>query len=629
MDPIKIMYDQRQNFVIVALTGESGSGCTTFAQLMNQNFENWNDNEYRNEDDIQRFLVSNKKNEIVFSREYITCLQYNQRNYKPFYILKYRNVLLLYALHKIARKNDSYKAFLENFLNIVEKKFLPSQKQGKDLTYEINRTITMEDLIAVELDEGLFKSLNILQEDDNSGLAAFYFKSDFEIRCNAFYDLLRRKDYYAKNFFVHRLACAIRATGNPEKLYDDYKDIKDTSHLFSIVALINQLIKGFHNIDKESERRFVIDSVRNSMEILYLRERYNSFYMLAIHNDNSIKDLLMNKVRMCGFGEETAKIMVQNMMRLSREEMKTDDFEHGLLYAPDISKCVSDSEIHISFNHKSLLESSFYSYAEQWLKFSALISRPGIITPSSDERNMSIAYVAKFNSGCISRQVGCAIVDAENAIQSIGWNDPPSPQLPCNLRYMDELLRMKNDNPNDNIHQIYSRFEIEDDTQYEWKEIKDAPNETACGFCGGIQHDLNENILQKLKQEGLPYPYCFRSRYNKYKGNKDQVNTRSLHAEENTMLRIARGGGAGLNGGTMYVTASPCVLCSKKAYQIGIRDIVYLDPYTDIAPSLILSCGYNQPNLRPFRGAVGVAFYKLYQPFMPYKDELSIYEQSE
>lgn len=58
------------------------------------------------------------------------------------------------------------------------------------------------------------------------------------------------------------------------------------------------------------------------------------------------------------------------------------------------------------------------------------------------------------------------------------------------------------------------------------------------------------------------------------------------------MLRISRQGGVGLCGGTMYVTASPCVLCSKKAYQIGIRDIVYLDPYTDIATSIILECGF-------------------------------------
>ena len=59
----------------------------------------------------------------------------------------------------------------------------------------------------------------------------------------------------------------------------------------------------------------------------------------------------------------------------------------------------------------------------------------------------------------------------------------------------------------------------------------------------------------------------------------------------------------------------------------GITEIVYLDPYTDIALELILMCGYDQPKLRPFMGAIGETFYKLYQPFMPYKDELALWEK--
>ena len=148
------------------------------------------------------------------------------------------------------------------------------------------------------------------------------------------------------------------------------------------------------------------------------------------------------------------------------------------------------------------------------------------------------------------------------------------------------------------------------------------------GFCEYLNNDTSKEVCNKLKNKRLNYPYCFRSRYNKYTGKKDGVPTRSLHAEENTMLRIAHRGGTSLEGGTMYVTASPCVLCSKKAYQIGIRDIVYLDPYTDIAPDLILHCGFDQPRLRVFTGALGSTFYKLYQPFLPLKDELAIYEKT-
>lgn len=75
----------------------------------------------------------------------------------------------------------------------------------------------------------------------------------------------------------------------------------------------------------------------------------------------------------------------------------------------------------------------------------------------------------------------------------------------------------------------------------------------------------------------------------------------------------------------MFTTASPCELCAKKAYQLGISKIVFIDPYPGIASSHILSSGENSPELSLFRGAVGSAFHKLYQPFMPFKDELDMY----
>lgn len=78
-----------------------------------------------------------------------------------------------------------------------------------------------------------------------------------------------------------------------------------------------------------------------------------------------------------------------------------------------------------------------------------------------------------------------------------------------------------------------------------------------------------------------------------------------------------RSGGLGLKSNTMYVTASPCVLCSKKAYQLGIKEIVYFDPYTKIAPDLILACGFNQPKLRPFMGQLEKHFINYINPSCP------------
>jgi deoxycytidylate deaminase len=441
----------------------------------------------------------------------------------------------------------------------------------------------------------------------------------------------------------------MRAQGNSEEIPPNLEHSHERDHLFDVVELINQIIKGLHLNDWKAKRRFVIDSVRNSLEILYLRERYNAFYMVAIHNDGHEKDLLWEKVSHYAEGQRLDDICT-NISELSSHENMTDDFERGQFFAPDLQRCVSESELHIAYHtlddlreaekdnnepKQEFTKYSFYTYGEQWMKYAALISRPGLVTPTRDERCMSIAYVAKFNSGCISRQVGCAIVDKDNAVQSVGWNDPPAPQLPCNLRDVDELFAAKEkydvaENKMDKaLYRVYSKFELADTKEYP-KHDKDRKQIGfyGQGFCDCMRHDCSVAVSDKLSESGLHYAYCFRSRYNTYKGNKDAVNTRSLHAEENTMLRLARQGGIGLNGGTMYVTASPCVLCSKKAYQIGIRDIVYLDPYTDIAPDLILNCGFDIPRLRAFRGAIGGTFYKLYQPFIPYKDEIEILSKS-
>lgn len=72
------------------------------------------------------------------------------------------------------------------------------------------------------------------------------------------------------------------------------------------------------------------------------------------------------------------------------------------------------------------------------------------------------------------------------------------------------------------------------------------------------------------------------------------------------------------------VTASPCELCSKKLYQLGVRKIVYIDPYPGIAREQIIACGFRRPNLQLFKGAYGSTYYKLYQPFISYKDEQAI-----
>src|SRR5690606_21493840 len=118
--------------------------------------------------------------------------------------------------------------------------------------------------------------------------------------------------------------------------------------------------------------------------------------------------------------------------------------------------------------------------------------------------------------------------------------------------------------------------------------------------------------------------FCFKSLKNSISEGKNQVHTRSLHAEENAFLQLSKYGGTGINNGILFSTASPCELCSKKAYQLGITLIYYIDPYPGISKSQILSSGNKPIEVRLFNGAIGSAYHHLYQPIMPYKDELGL-----
>jgi dCMP deaminase len=51
-----------------------------------------------------------------------------------------------------------------------------------------------------------------------------------------------------------------------------------------------------------------------------------------------------------------------------------------------------------------------------------------------------------------------------------------------------------------------------------------------------------------------------------------------LHAEANAITKIARSNNNS-EGSTLYVTAAPCIECSKLIIQAGIHRVVYSEPY--------------------------------------------------
>jgi len=588
---IEKIYELRKTFTILALTGRKGSGCSEVADRLGKGFSN----------DNSIFRHPNTSNISHNSyRKYRIVYEYSKENFKSHIIISYKKVLFLFILTK------DYNSFI-NFLksDLLRRDFAESQLGHLcDFDNEILKISSFKDKF-----DALHHEVSIIwkmpENKKARELKKLYLTDNFQNFSNCFFEILETNSTVKRNKLLQIIGNNLRKSSD----YDNFSNY-NLDNVFSVVDLINDIIKAFtrENKRKKKSTEIVIDSLRNPLEIMFFRQRFSAFYTIAINRTESVrKTVIKNRYK---------KDKQADIDKLTTEEYnsaKAKDF-----YKQNVSQCIQNADIHLAFkdyeeidllnrevNLKNENVSPYFSWQMQLLKFLSLIDQPGIVTPSPEERCMQLAFTAKYNSGCISRQVGAAITDENYAIKAIGWNNTPEGHVPCALRNADDLISGKDD---------YDAF-----TTYE----KSNP-EFQKAFKENYDNQSIENNRKDLKGRNLCF--CFKGLINSYSDGKNQVHTRSLHAEESAFLQITKYGGQGILNGKLFTTASPCELCSKKAYQLGIKVIYYIDPYPGISLEHILTAGSHErnPKLRLFHGAIGNAYHWLYEPFMAYKDELNL-----
>ncbi|MEK4251887.1 hypothetical protein [Paenibacillus sp. FSL W7-1287] len=365
----------------------------------------------------------------------------------------------------------------------------------------------------------------------------------------------------------------------------------------TIEHLLNKLqttyVDDFLNNTNSTNTFIVIDAFRNPYEVSFFKDRYSGFHLISINTDEKTRsDRLMNQ----------KKLNIEDIKDIDATESPSKLNGVEKFTNQSIPDCLQISDIHL-YNPQNEKEGLNYLKI-QLVKYISLIQHPGLITPTHEERCMQIALTAKVNSGCLSRQVGAVVTDSNYSIKSIGWNDVPEGQISCSLRNMEKLLR------NDDVDS-FSEYELTDPTFRQY-----IVDNTSHKLTRNTQDNNESNTQDRF------FSYCFKDIQNGIDGEKNQVHTRSLHAEENAFLQLSKYGGEGIKGGYLFTTASPCELCSKKSYQLGIRKIYYIDQYPGISKKHILNNGSLIPKLQLFNGAVGKTYHQIYTPIMALKDEL-------
>ena len=71
--------------------------------------------------------------------------------------------------------------------------------------------------------------------------------------------------------------------------------------------------------------------------------------------------------------------------------------------------------------------------------------------------------------------------------------------------------------------------------------------------------------------------YCNREQLRIPSGQRYEL-CRSVHAEANAITKVAKSAN-NCDGSTLYITAAPCIECSKLIIQAGIKRVVYCEEY--------------------------------------------------
>lgn len=633
-------YKLRHNFIILGLTGKMQSGADQIVKLLSQDSLTEDQSNFLRDFQNEYKFISQSESRKV--RRIVDFFEFKE-NWIKFEVIDYRNVILLFILHQNFDKDS--KKFAGNICNWILKlgnyKEFITPRIGSEKGISVGSTDYINNEFKEEISKGItsinidFSSgktlLDVLKnlEKEHSTSSGFFFDDKFKSFGNLFYKSLDSFSPFLRHKFIHITTYCLRRFGTLDlSIIEKNPDADNLEHIYIVADVINRLIKIYRKLNN-NQARIIIDRLKNSYELMYFREKYSGFYMV---NSSRIEKDRLKLVRDKLNKSKSKTNLDQNFSlinKLDDTEYLIDEFKKGEFDSYDIENCVQKSDYHVvirnSFSDEEIIRNCkkvaeqqqkkqidrtneayvYQPFIHQILKLVALIQQPGLVTPTYIERIMQSAYNAKLNSGCISRQVGAVVTDSHFSVKGIGWNDVPDGQTSCANRDLRDLVSSSDDS--------FTNFE-KGQTEHKYIDGKSFNEKINLDF--SIQETELKNNLK-----GRPCSFCFKGFHNSYEAKENQVHTRSLHAEENAMLQIAKFGGQPLKGGNLFTTASPCELCSKKAYQLGIKNIFFIDLYPGISQNQILEGGKSNPSVYPFQGAIGKSYQKLFEPFMSIKDE--------
>jgi hypothetical protein len=263
------IYSQRENFIIIGLTGRNGSGCSKAADFLSKKIEC-----------LKIIGPSFEKNPDNNDRKKQILYNFAKKHWQPFFIIQARDIITSFILEctpyeiDIFLKDNGVKCGINSFRETYEK------------YYSLNKC----------LDNVILR--NFEKVDDE--IVHDYLKTQLPSFTEEFKNYIEQNSDKKFIPIYQKIGDNIRKNGIALS-----KDDTNVEHIYAIAQRINLVIKVLRKRNKRLRDQekysmpkdyFVIDAFRNPIEVLFFQERYAAFYLMAINTPNEDRiDRLRNE----------------------------------------------------------------------------------------------------------------------------------------------------------------------------------------------------------------------------------------------------------------------------------------------------------------------------------------------
>lgn len=300
---------------------------------------------------------------------------------------------------------------------------------------------------------------------------------------------------------------------------------------------------------------YLIDQLKHPDEVALLRAVYgNLFYLFGVLSVSARRE-----GRLKTEGIEPTKI--SELVERDRKQLE----KHG----QQLDKALQLADFFIRNDHANVK-----AIEDQIRRFVDLIHGANGITPSREEYGMYMAYAAGLRSACLSRQVGASIMNPQGSIISTGRNDVPKAggglYGPEHGTGDARCVKLENATCFNDLYKNKLKDEI-------GLVIKKKLAEHIGELKAGAKGD-QLTLLDGISPNAWAADISEAAHHDTRLGGLIEF-SRSIHAEMDAIVSLARLGGGSTEGATLFTYTFPCHNCARHIVAAGISRVYFLEPY--------------------------------------------------